>query len=415
MQIHSTTSTIHTDEDKVSPRREEEITPINLHMAENEINKRQIETDIANKTLQARVIKDVISKTNQENTEENRQLLMELEKEIRELKLKNEELNLRLSRVSTESSNKHHVFMKHIIPIKTIDLKLYNTAEHAGAIKCIEPLQDLEMFVIGDRDGNLSFFKFILFEKFKTINLHKKAIKDILYMNDGKTIYSGGLEGYLVCTDIETFSCRSLQGNEGPISAITNPLNGLSLFTANNRRITEWDIVNNKLLSSFDAHDDKITGLLYIHQRDIIISSSRDKNIKIWNPITKECLGCLEGHLDGIKAITYGYVKQHLNIVSVGRDSVITFWDLDDKDYTKSFRMKSPAKDVFYLGDKKCFVTVHADRKFYVWNTEKEESRLFYPDNLNFNGYNTGCYMDDGYSIILGTQDGSLQLWHGNN
>jgi WD40 repeat protein len=240
---------------------------------------------------------------------------------------------------------------------------------------------------------------------------HNKAVKDLLFMNDGKTLYSASLDGYLIRTDLNIFSSNNLEGNEGPISAIANPLNGLTLFTANGTRICEWDILQNKYLVKFDAHDYKVTGLLYIHHRDILVSCSKDKNIRIWNPITKECLGSLEGHLESIKSLTFGYIKEHLNIVSIGKDSVITFWDLDDKDFTKSFRMRSVAKSVFYLGDRKSFMTVHGDRKFYIWNTEKEESKLFFPENINFTGYTRGCYMDDGTSIVLSTQDRSIQLW----
>ena len=168
-------------------------------------------------------------------------------------------------------------------------------------------------------------------------------------MNDGKTLFSAGLDGFIFKIDLNNFSSLRLEGNVGPIRSLTNPLNGLTIFSACENKIVEWDIINNKIIKSYLAHDLDITDLLYLQDRDIIVSGGKDKLIKIWNPITNECLGSLEGHLDSIKCITYGIIKDHINIVSVGKDSVITFWDLDDKDLTRSFKMRSTAKQIFYL------------------------------------------------------------------
>jgi hypothetical protein len=388
-----------------------EVGATNVHVVENKLNKQQIETDIRNKEIQLDVLRDVSLKTGDTGTEE---ALEKLESELNELKIKNQELNQRLNEGSVIGGlEKLPIFVRQHVAYKNQhDLQFVKTAHTStkNSIKCITPIQEIDCFALGDANGNILLFKFSKFEEFKCINISDKPVKSLLYMNDSKTLFSASLDGKIARVDLEIFTYTYLNGQLEDLRCLANPLNGYTIFSADGKFLSEWNIIDNKYLSSWEAHSDKITDLVYIQVRDVLVSSGNDKEIKIWNPITRECLGALEGHLNGIRALTFGNIGHHLNIVSIGKDNVITFWDLEDKDLTKSLRMKEGGKDVLYLHDCRSFMTIHRNDRLFFWNTEFEEnSEIVIEDDI---GLTAGCYFDDGYSILICTGDGKVILYN---
>jgi hypothetical protein len=386
-----------------------EIKPSSIHSIEHKVNKQQIETDIINKEIQKEVLRDVMEKTGKSDAN-----LERLEREIKELKIKNEELSLRLNEPTKINVEKLPIYTRYHIPFKGIDKELKysrtGTTSCKEHIKCIEPIHELDLIALGDKTGHLIFMKLSTLVEDTYMSLGPNTISSLLYMNDSKTLFIGISDGKVARMILTDFKYIFLEGSVKGLRCLTNPLNGYTIFSAGKRNISEWSMIDNKLLSSWEAHAEKITDLMYLQQRDILVSCSDDKTIKIWNPITRENLGMLEGHLEGIKSITYGFVNDHINIVSLGKDNIITFWDLDNKEFTRSLKMKSNAKKILYLHDKNTYFSIHKNGKAYAWNTKTDECL---ETNINSEYVLTnGCYLDDGFSILLSTDDGRVILYN---
>lgn len=352
-----------------------------------------------------------------------------LEKQITILKQTNEEISKQLDVIEKRSSTKllnkesnSKIFLnnsnpfkpalnynKQKLPLNSWNLSLQSTvkSKYSESFSCLKTISDLNLAVTGDKLGQVSFWSLPNLNEIHSISVHESQVTSILYLNDKKTVFSSGSDGKLIRFDLNNFNYEVLINNQQmPLyNLCLNPLSS-TLFVSSNEFIIELDLENKKRISKFRAHDGKITGLICDINREILISSSLDKLIKIWNLKTKENEGILEGHIGGIKSICYN--KEKSQIVSIGKDSIITFWNLENSDLTKSLKMDSVMEKVIYLKDKKSYLTISKEGKFLLWNSETDKFKTF-SDELD--SYTSVSFGNDGKSILFATDEGSLELW----
>lgn len=371
-----------------------------------------------------------------------------LQQEIDRLRKQNEELSMKLSRISTipqesvinplqkstisASAEKCPVFIRHHIALRNWNLihkKTINISDSSSKVlKCIEPAMDLDFIITGSANGRLTFWKFANFAtlyEYKALNLGDAGISSLLYMNDSKTLLCGLKDGKLIKCDMNVFSCNIMAefDSKSAVTGLVNPLNGVSIFAACGKKIFEVDYIHaggtdmtSPIINSLDAHDLEVTSIAFNPTKEILCSAGKDKCVKVWNAISKECLGILQGHADAIKSICFAQTHDHLILCSVAKDSYITFWNLTDKNLTKSLKMSSLAEKVIYLNDKKSVMTVHKSGYFCLWDMEKNEVREMRIEEGEMSKltqtFSSCCYCDDGHNIVITTKEGSLQFWN---
>ncbi len=413
-----------------------------------------------------------------------------LREEIRGLRKENESLFLRISQLAGVSSSNFPkisqsqvvkgspgeekekqdiqipaTFQRHHTPLANwnLNFKKFITTSNEESITAMEVAIDLGYIITGLKNGNLAIFKFTNFEDItekkilplvdnlannnneenteQTNKTKQTCILSLHYLNDGHTLYCGLSDGKLIKVDLNIFTFITYANVNLPIISIANPSNGECFYIAAGKEIFQIsyeDKQGDNIINQFKAHDLNITDLIYIPQKDILCSGSLDKSVKVWNAKTKESLGVLEGHADIIKSLCYASnSNKHMILVSVSNDSYITFWNLTDKNLTKSLKMKSPAEKVIYLWDRKTVLTVHKSNNedemkgnFTLWNVETDEAKEFCNQGkckkegegelsddkegkgLKSQSYIDACYFDDGRNIILATEPVSMEFWN---
>jgi WD40 repeat protein len=381
------------------------------HKTFESLSEQQVVTDI----MGERVGEDIVYSGGIKRLGDKSETFTRLAKEIEDLKSRNDVLNSQIHESSLISIEKLPIYVKYHVPFRgdgdSFAFKASVSISTQESIKCIQTIQEADLIALGDAKGYLTLFKLSTLKEIITIPISSKAIKDILYMNDGTTLFTASLDGCIAKLDLGTYKHIYLDGPlDTELRCLANPHNGHSIFAAGEKNITEWSFIRDKLICGVEGHRDTITDLIFVQPKDLLISASLDRDIKLWNPKALECIGLLEGHLQGVLSISYGFIKDHLNIVSIAKDNVITFWDMDDKDLTKSLRMNDLGKNVLYLHDKRNFITIHKDSRICLWDTvNSERKEIYIEDNFKLT---TGCYSDDGHSIILCTEDGRILMYN---
>lgn len=303
-------------------------------------------------------------------------------------------------------------------PVKHSPLKSWNlslkkayAAIDRQPIIVLEPAKDLDYVIAGNKQGFIILWKFSDINSIneeKAMKLHDGPVKSLLYLNDGKYLISGGLDGRIVKCDLTLFTSSLVDDTQGPVRALANPFTGNTILAACENKIVSVDIFNNKVIWIIEAHKDFITDLAYDHKTDLIFSSSRDRTIKIFRHGTGEFYGNLEGHNDVIKSMCVAEIRDQTYVISISKDLFITFWNLNNKNMTKVITMSHSAKKIFYLWDKQSVMTVGKDGVINLWNIDTGEVKELYFENKE---YLAGCYYDNGEDIITSTTDGVLEFW----
>ena len=258
----------------------------------------------------------------------------------------------------------------------------------------------------GNKIGQLLIYSYPDLKEVKTLKVHTGAITCLLYLNDGRTLISGGSDGNIILHDLINLTFKNIASLKEPIVSLVNPLNGKSFFAAFGRSFIELDFLNYKNIFQLGAHSDQINSMLYNKDKEILVTCGDDCLIKIWDPTTKENIGVLEGHTGAIKDLAFGHVGQFSYLASIGDDKVITFWNLDDKDLTISFETEGSCKKVFYLPERQGFCTIQDNGIFYLWKVEKKENIKFINNIPLISG---AGILNRG--IVFGAENGSMLLF----
>lgn len=275
-------------------------------------------------------------------------------------------------------------------------------------VKVLTFIKDLSIIVVADSAGYITFLKYPELSYLQSVKGHEGPIKCVKYVDQKKILLSGGIDGKLNLYDSIAFTFKTIGQFSESVRAIACPTGSSRVFIASGNKIIEFDMITHTTVSTIEAHEDTVTDLVYCETKGVLISCSEDTLMKIWDPLTRENMGVLEGHSSSIKSICIGYTNNHTILASIGLDSVITFWNLDDKNLTKSFGAADGVNRVFYLHDKRTFCTLHNDSSFYLWDIERDENVKFVG---NKQAYLAGYSCQDGKHFILGADDGSAQLW----
>jgi eukaryotic-like serine/threonine-protein kinase len=91
-------------------------------------------------------------------------------------------------------------------------------------------------------------------------------------------------------------------------------------------RLEIWDTISNRSIKSLWGHDDWLTTVRFSSDGERIVSGSRDKTVRLWNPDLNEEIAIFDGHQDVIVMVSFWSSNR---TVSVDRSGVLKIWDND--------------------------------------------------------------------------------------
>lgn len=233
---------------------------------------------------------------------------------------------------------------------------------------CTIPATDI--ILIGLNTGSVHVVDTVSRKEIKHLKYHPSSVFDIVYDAAKKLIYSSDASGNLVVTSADDFSHLAtfpmgemrirnlcLDGNtlwlargDGNIQAletgnfneqnlIRGHENGCNVVLSNGKGnlfsggkdawLKKWN--NNEYVHGWPAHTSGIYDLKLIHNNAILVSASRDKMIKCWDPQTLDPLLRIDrksykGHAHSVNKLAFEPGSQLL--WSAGDDRRILGWDL---------------------------------------------------------------------------------------
>lgn len=92
-----------------------------------------------------------------------------------------------------------------------------------------------------------------------------------------------------------------------------------------------WDFQQSfSCIKTMHGHDHNVSSVTFVPQGDFIVSSSRDKTIKIWEVATGYCVKTLVGHREWVRMARISFCGEL--IASCSNDQTIRVWHISSKE-----------------------------------------------------------------------------------
>lgn len=192
---------------------------------------------------------------------------------------------------------------------------------HEKGILCFERI-DEHTIATGAGDGKIIIWEESTGKLLRKISAHREPIFDIELSHNGKLLASSAWDGVISLWNTETWERYNYIYNEG---SSTYTL----AFTENDaylvvglldKTLKLWEVETRRFVKEFVGHTDNVTSIKI--QENEILTSGWDGKIILWDLNS----GLIKKRFDAKKPV---FEIQMLNdqIVSVGADRMVTFWD----------------------------------------------------------------------------------------
>ena len=211
---------------------------------------------------------------------------------------------------------------------------------HKLKICCIALIEYYNKIALGNSDGTIDIFD-IKYNRHKIINLtgaHTKKVTSIAVFGEGKKLVSSSLDGSIAIWDIDTGSClNTFKGYKKATYSVDVINNGENIIsngnTDHNYIFKKWNL-NGDLILEWENEDYDRYVTVIENGEKIISYMGDDKDIRIWNTYIGECVQTFSGHTDDVLSVAVNLERSQ--IISSSKDRTVKIWDLKSKNKNKN-------------------------------------------------------------------------------
>jgi RNA polymerase sigma factor (sigma-70 family) len=159
---------------------------------------------------------------------------------------------------------------------------------------------------------------------------HLAPVVSVAFSPNGKLLASGSnaKESTIRLWDLTTGKERAVgEGHFGWVGALHLAEDGRTLYSGGiDSRILRWDLATGRLLSSFDARQSRGKAVAFSPDGKTVATASGDKCLYLWDLATSRQLQCFQGHK--ATANTIAFTRDGKSLLSGSWDNTVRIWDV---------------------------------------------------------------------------------------
>jgi ribosomal RNA-processing protein 9 len=219
---------------------------------------------------------------------------------------------------------------------------------------------------------------------------HKNTITSLQIADDSRTVYTTSKDCRVIKWDLETgkkilypqFTKKALL-----CSALAMD-DKVGYFGGKDRQIFQVDLNNMKVINSFKAHNDVITGIIFDVGKDQFYSISHDNTLKMWaisaNSNKAIPIHTFWGHTGKINDID---IMTRNRLITCGTDNQVNLWKVDSQSFLQFKINETSVTDCIKAFNNDSFLTATDDGCLSLWKTNKKKP-IFKLTNAHGNSKN---------------------------
>ena len=247
----------------------------------------------------------------------------------------------------------------------------------------------------------------------ETINIGRQWwISCIAYSPDNVTFAYGNSAGTLGILDAgngeQNYTIPEAHGAQ--IASLAFSSDGRTLASCSHDRndtvIHLWRVSTGDLKGTLMGHADVVVDLAFSPSGEILVSGSRDGELRFWDVKTGETLNTVAAHDKQVKKVAFS--PSGKTVVSASSDRTLRFWDVKTGEHLKTI---SPEKNIFSIAfspDGQTIASSHLG-EIHLWNVETGEIRRTLTGHIGY--VYSIAFSPDGKTFVSNGEDSTMIFW----
>ena len=295
----------------------------------------------------------------------------------------------------------------------------YNSSSYPTNIHFIHNINKL---ILTLSSGYILIYNYPAFDLQQAItNTHTTSIHSIIHTLPNYTILTSSCDNVLYIhvynpTTLQ-YSSERLSGDvEMKLNCMCDLYDGSYIAVGINNNIGCFDYDMDNLLFSFKAHDSTINDIVYILDKDILISCANDKVVKLWKYNERECIGVFNGvNNQIISHLSVIVIDNEVNVIGVSKEGSVVYWNMNTKEQVNHFECANCEWiDIVNVGNIPNIITVNKKGCFMLFDLINGKYKEYNYGNNNNNELIGGFYDNTGNNVAIFSTKMEYQLWSTN-
>ncbi|OJJ31661.1 hypothetical protein ASPWEDRAFT_95752, partial [Aspergillus wentii DTO 134E9] len=204
-----------------------------------------------------------------------------------------------------------------------------------------------------------------------SIQAHRRHISSTAFSPDGKWIASASYDQTVKVWNANTGTLyRTLEGPDflmGEVLAFS-PDNKLLVSDGSKGNVHLWDVTVPNSERTYESHSDHVFHLASSANCELVASASKDKTVRLWDPVTKRTRHVLRA--DDMKAVwIVEFSPDGKSLATGSEDSTVRLWDTATGNLIRTFDGHSRGLwALAFSDDGSRLVSGSIDSTVVVWN-----------------------------------------------
>jgi WD40 repeat protein len=197
----------------------------------------------------------------------------------------------------------------------------------------------------------------------------------------------------------------------GGIFSLAFSPNGILAMGDSNGEVRLYQVTDGQqqisAIASFVGHTNWVVSLAFSSDGSILVSSSTDCTVRLWNVNTGECLQTLQGHSNGVFSVAF--TPDDRIIASGSNDCSIRLWNAKSGECLKILLGSSWARSIAFSPDAKILVSGSNDNTIKLWDVSTGQVIKTFEGHRDW--INAVAVSPCGQMVASGSQDRTIKLW----
>ncbi len=156
---------------------------------------------------------------------------------------------------------------------------------------------------------------------------HEGPVRSLAYSPDGKFLATVGDDLSVRLWDTKNYTTRDvLNGHGARLSSVVFSPSSQRLATGSNDATARIWEVRSGVLQATLSDVANVNAVAFAPDGALVATANENGQIKLWNPVTSECVLTSHGAVDQLRALVF--TRDGSNIVAAGKDKVVRVWDI---------------------------------------------------------------------------------------